>query len=117
MSGAGVGKGLLVRAMFQIAFGRQPHAVARAATAEEQEKRIATELIEAPMHPVSTETLDGIERAVLAALEWREALTALDPNYRFLTLTTVTDELAEVYAMTYQAEQEFRAEAFAICRR
>jgi hypothetical protein len=52
------------------------------------------------MYAVATEALDGIERAVLAALELREALTALDPSYRFLALTIVTDELAEVYAMT-----------------
>jgi hypothetical protein len=40
----------------------------------------------------------------------REALATLDPSYRFLALTTVTDELAEVYAMTYQAQREFEAE-------
>ena len=40
----------------------------------------------------------------------REALATLDPSYRFRALTTVTDELAEVYAMTYQAQREFEVE-------
>jgi hypothetical protein len=46
MSGAGAGKGLLVRCMCIIAFGREPYAVTAGATAEELEKRIAAELIE-----------------------------------------------------------------------
>jgi hypothetical protein len=63
-----------------------------------------------PMYAVSTDTIDGIERAVLAALELHEALTALDPCYRFLALTTATDELGEVYRMAYEAQREFEAE-------
>jgi hypothetical protein len=46
MSGAGAGKGLLARCTCAIAFGRAPHAVTSGATAEETEKRIATELME-----------------------------------------------------------------------
>jgi hypothetical protein len=46
MSGAGAGKGLLARCMCFVAFGREPHAVTAAATAEELEKRIAAELME-----------------------------------------------------------------------
>jgi hypothetical protein len=46
ISGAGAGKGLLARCICIIAFGREPHAVTAGATAEELEKRIASELIE-----------------------------------------------------------------------
>jgi hypothetical protein len=46
ISGAGAGKGLLVRAISTIAFGREPHAVTSGATPEELEKRIAAELME-----------------------------------------------------------------------
>lgn len=46
MSGAGAGKGLLARCIHIIAFGREPHAVTAGGTAEELEKRIASELIE-----------------------------------------------------------------------
>jgi hypothetical protein len=47
ISGAGAGKGLLARCICVIAFGREPHAVTGGVTAEELEKRIAAELIEA----------------------------------------------------------------------
>ena len=46
MSGAGAGKGLLARCMSIIAFGREPHAVTGGGTADELEKRIASELME-----------------------------------------------------------------------
>ncbi len=46
MSGAGAGKGLLARCTCIIAFGRDPHAVTAGATAEELEKRIASELMQ-----------------------------------------------------------------------
>ena len=46
MSGAGAGKGLIARCTALIAFGREPHAVTGGGTSEEQEKRIAAELIE-----------------------------------------------------------------------
>jgi hypothetical protein len=47
ISGAGAGKGLLARCISIIAFGREPHAVTAGANAEELEKRIAAELMEA----------------------------------------------------------------------
>lgn len=47
MSGAGAGKGLLVRCIAIVAFGREPHAVSGGSTTEELEKRIGSELIEA----------------------------------------------------------------------
>jgi hypothetical protein len=47
MSGAGVGKGLLVRCICEIAFGRQPYAITSGGTREEQEKRVAAALIAA----------------------------------------------------------------------
>jgi hypothetical protein len=37
-------------------------------------------------------------------------MTSLEPHYRFLALSVGADELAEVYAMAYEAEQQFRAE-------
>jgi hypothetical protein len=45
MSGAGAGKGLLVRSISIIAFGHEPHAVTSGGKAEELEKRIAAELM------------------------------------------------------------------------
>ena len=45
-SGSGAGKGLLARCICAIAFGRQPFAVTAGGREEEQEKRIAAELIE-----------------------------------------------------------------------
>jgi hypothetical protein len=45
ISGAGVGKGLIVRCICAIAFGRQPFAVTGGGIREEQEKRIASALI------------------------------------------------------------------------
>jgi hypothetical protein len=45
MSGAGVGKGLIVRCICAVAFGRQPFAVTAGGSPEEQEKRIAAALI------------------------------------------------------------------------
>jgi hypothetical protein len=63
-----------------------------------------------PMYAVSTDTMDGIERTALAVFELHEALKTLEPHYRFLALSVATDELAEIYAMTYRAEQEFQAE-------
>ena len=47
ISGAGTCKGLLARCICAIAFGREPRAATAGATAEELEKRIAAELIEA----------------------------------------------------------------------
>jgi hypothetical protein len=47
MSGAGVGKGLIVRCICEVAFGRQPFAVTGGGMREEQEKRIAAALIAA----------------------------------------------------------------------
>ncbi len=46
-SGAGTGKGLLVRCIVAIAFGTRPVAMTAGATAEELDKRIAAALIEA----------------------------------------------------------------------
>jgi hypothetical protein len=44
-SGSGTGKGLLMRAICEIAFGEQPSAITPGPSPEETEKRIATELI------------------------------------------------------------------------
>jgi hypothetical protein len=50
VSGAGSGKGLLVRAICAIAFGMQPRAFTAGSERQELDKRLAAELIEA--HPV-----------------------------------------------------------------
>jgi hypothetical protein len=47
LSGAGTGKGLLMRALCAVAFGRAPRAVTPGGTAEELEKRIASALMRA----------------------------------------------------------------------
>ena len=47
ISGAGTGKGLLVRAISAIAFGVQPRAFTKGGDRQELEKRLASELIEA----------------------------------------------------------------------
>ena len=47
LSGAGTGKGLLVRALCAVAFGRAPRAVTPGGTAEELEKRVASALMRA----------------------------------------------------------------------
>ena len=44
-SGSGTGKGLLMRAICEVAFGEQPSAITAGLSTEETEKRIATELI------------------------------------------------------------------------
>ena len=46
ISGARAGKGLLVRCMFNIAFGYRPHSIHPGMDEKENEKRIATELIQ-----------------------------------------------------------------------
>ncbi|HZZ22729.1 MAG TPA: hypothetical protein VFE60_09205 [Roseiarcus sp.] len=97
MSGAGVGKGLLVRSMFQIAFGRQPHAVARAATAEEQEKRIATELIEAG----PSIFLDNFNNLTFKSASLESALTERTSRVRdFGKLRSVTLNTVAFIAIT-----------------
>ena len=97
MSGAGVGKGLLVRSMFQIAFGRQPHAVARAATAEEQEKRIATELIEAG----PSIFLDNFNNLTFKSASLESALTERPSRVRdFGKLRSVTLNTVAFIAIT-----------------
>lgn len=47
ISGAGTGKGLLVRSMCAIAFGIQPRAFTKGADRQELDKRLASDLIEA----------------------------------------------------------------------
>ena len=47
ISGAGTGKGLLVRSICAIAFGIQPRAFTKGADRQELDKRLASDLIEA----------------------------------------------------------------------
>jgi hypothetical protein len=108
VSGAGAGKGLLVRLIAEIAFGREPHAVTGGNTAEELEKRISAELMEG--NPVLF--LDNLnntafrsnllasaitERPARVRLLGRSQMVALNPS-AFVALTgnglTVSEDLA-----------------------
>lgn len=77
-SGAGTGKGLLVRALATIAHGRPPHVVTYARDPEEMEKRIVSALIEA--QPVVL--LDNMNGAALHSDTLATAMTERPANIR-----------------------------------
>jgi len=79
MSGAGVGKGLLVRCICEIAFGRQPYAITAGGTREEQEKRIAAALIAAG----PALFLDNFNGVTLKSPALASALTEVKERVRF----------------------------------
>ena len=91
MSGAGVGKGLIVRCICAIAFGRQPFAVTAGGAREEQEKRIAAALIGAG----PTLFLDNFNNTTLKSAALASALTERPAQVRefgkleFLTLNAL----------------------------
>jgi hypothetical protein len=62
-----------------------------------------------PPRPVDASVFDQIEQVAVAVVNLRDTLNALAAPYRFLALSVTADELAEVYAMTYEAEQQFRS--------
>ena len=63
ISGAGTGKGLLVRSICAIAFGEQPRAFTRGGDRQELDKRLASELIEAaPILFLMTQRYDAAIR-------------------------------------------------------
>ncbi|MFO0450515.1 MAG: hypothetical protein ACK52I_17960, partial [Pseudomonadota bacterium] len=71
LSGAGCGKGLLVRALAAIAFGLRPAAITAGGTAEELDKRLVAALIEAA--PVLM--LDNVNGAALRSDALAAAIT------------------------------------------
>jgi hypothetical protein len=97
MSGAGVGKGLLVRGISEIAFGRQPAAIAASFNREEQEKGIVTGLISAG--PVLF--LDNFNNIQLKSTALASALTERPSRVRiFGRLETVSLNAAAFVALT-----------------
>src|SRR5262249_375991 len=80
ISGAGTGKGLLVRCMCLIAFGREPHAVTGGGHNEEIDKRIAAELMEG--HPVLF--LDNLNNAAFKSDLLASVITERPARVRLL---------------------------------
>ena len=80
ISGAGTGKGLLVRCMCLVAFGREPHAVTSGSNGEELEKRIASELIQS--NPVLF--LDNLNEIAFRSNLLASALTERPARVRIL---------------------------------
>ncbi|MCA3283844.1 MAG: toprim domain-containing protein [Roseomonas sp.] len=79
-SGAGTGKGLLVRCISAIAFGQRPVAMTAGATAEELEKRLAAALMEARQ----TLYLDNVNAAALRSDLLASAITERPAAIRLL---------------------------------
>jgi hypothetical protein len=87
MSGAGAGKGLLVRCISATAFGRQPSAIAASFNREEQEKGTATGLIAAG----PSLFLDNFNNMTLKSAALASALTERPSKVRiFGRLATVS---------------------------
>jgi hypothetical protein len=80
ISGAGAGKGLLARCICNLAFGREPHAVTAGTTADELEKRIASELIEGN----STLFLDNLNDTAFKSNLLASAITEQPARIRVL---------------------------------
>ena len=80
ISGAGSGKGLLVRTHCQIAFGHQPHAVTGGVKSDELEKRLASEL----MGGSSVMFLDNLNRAGFRSDLLASAITERPARIRVL---------------------------------
>jgi hypothetical protein len=96
ISGAGTGKGLLVRCICEAAYGRQPSAVTAGGNREELEKRISTELIEAG----PSVFLDNFNNLTLRSAALASALTERPARIRvFGKLVNATlNALAQVFA-------------------
>ena len=76
ISGAGTGKGLLVRSICAIAFGVQPRAFTKGGDRQELDKRLASELIEAA--PILF--LDNVNGTILRSDTWLRC----SPNVRLV---------------------------------
>jgi hypothetical protein len=83
ISGAGTGKGLLVRSMCAIAFGIQPRAFTKGADRQELDKRLASDLIEAA--PVLF--LDNVNSSMLRSDTLASVLTERPARVRPLGRT------------------------------
>ncbi len=80
LTGAGAGKGLLVRVVCAIAFGRPPSATTAGHSAEELDKRVSTALASAE----SVLFLDNVNSATLASPVLASALTESPAKVRLL---------------------------------
>jgi putative DNA primase/helicase len=113
LSGAGTGKGLLVRATSAIAFGVRPRAFTMGGERHELDKRLAAELIEAqPIlfldnangHVLRSETLASVltERPARVRLLGRTLMVPLNST-AFIAITgnglTVTEDLARRFIL------------------
>jgi hypothetical protein len=97
LSGAGTGKGMLVRCINGIAFGRQPSAIAASFNREEQEKGIVTGLISGG----PSLFLDNFNNVQLKSAALASALTERPSKVRiFGKLETVTLNAAAFVALT-----------------
>src|SRR5205085_7955521 len=83
ISGAGTGKGLLIRAICAIAFGIRPRAFTTGHDRQELDKRIAAELVEA----APALFLDNVNGAVLHSATLASVLTERPARVRLLGYT------------------------------
>jgi hypothetical protein len=83
LSGAGSGKGLLVRAICAIAFGTRPRAFTSGSERQELDKRLAAELVEA--HPALF--LDNVNGVALRSDTLASVLTERPARVRLLGVT------------------------------
>jgi hypothetical protein len=60
--------------------------------------------------PVSVDTLDGIEAVATAIQQLHEAMTATSETHRFLALTMMGDEIADILKMIQADQQQFAAQ-------
>ena len=64
---------------------------------------------EFPTHPVSVDTLDGIEAVVLAIQQLREAMSSVPQTHRWLASSMMSDRLGDVYRMIQDDQRQFEA--------
>jgi hypothetical protein len=58
-------------------------------------------------YPVSVDTLDGIETVAMAIRELHDAMTKLPSIYRVLSVTMMSDEVAEILKMIQVDQAEY----------
>jgi hypothetical protein len=78
MSGSGAGKGLAVRAILEVAYGRQPGSIAQTTTREELDKQFSSALIEA----APSVLLDNFNDTTLTSSVLASALTECPSKVR-----------------------------------
>jgi hypothetical protein len=97
MSGSGAGKGLTVRSILAVAYGRQPGSIAQTTTREELDKQISSALIEA----APSVLLDNFNDTTLSSSVLASALTERPSKVRiFQKLQLVTLNALAFIAVT-----------------